>query len=304
MNNIINYYYGLNIIDVYNLEDKYYFNYNNYNYFLILFNRDPKDIKSIIDLCIELKNRNVLTNEIIINKFNTFLTPINNNYYVLIKENSKDNLITMNDILYIQNNTVNMNASKNLYRIDSIKLWESKIDYYESKIKEIQNKYKYVDMSFDYYIGLAENAVIYLINNPVKVNNIVLSHRRIDLNKGAFDYYNPINYIIDNRTRDFAEYIKNLFFNGEFNFDNFINFLNYMNFNRDEYILFMARLLFPTYYFDLLDKIINNNENDLILENIINKADNYIDFLKNTFNYIFINKRINIPFITWIIKKI
>jgi len=304
MNNIINYYYGLNIIDVYNLGDKYYFNYNNYNYFLIPFNRDPKDIKSIIDLCTELRNRNVLTNEIIINKFNMFLTPINNIYYVLIKEYSKDYVITLNDILYIQNNAVNINSSKNLFRTDSVKLWESKIDYYENKIKEIQNKYKYVDKSFDYFIGLAENSVLYLINNPVKINNIVLSHRRIDLNKGAFDFYNPVNYIIDNRTRDFAEYIKNLFFIDELNFDIFINYLNYMNFSRDEYILFMGRLMFPTYYFDLLDRIIDNYEDDSILENIINKMDNYIYFLKDTFNYIIINKRINIPFISWIIKKI
>ena len=45
-------------------------------------------------------------------------------------------MISMNDILYIQNNTININASKNLYRLNSVRLWESKIDYYESKIKE------------------------------------------------------------------------------------------------------------------------------------------------------------------------
>ena len=302
MNNIINYYYGLNIVDVYNLDNKYYFNYDNHNYFLIQFDRDLNDIKSIIDLCTVLKDRNILTNEIIINKYNSYLTPINNIYYVLIKEYSKDNMISMNDILYIQNNTININASKNLYRLNSVRLWESKIDYYESKIKELHGKY--VDMSFDYFIGLAENAVVYLINNNVKVTNVTLSHRRIDINKGAFDFYNPINYIIDNRTRDFAEYIKNLFFKDKLDFDIFINCLNYMNFNRDEYILFFARLLFPTYYFDLLDEIIDNNENDSILENIINNADDYILFLKEVFNYILINKRMNIPFIPWIIKKI
>lgn len=304
MNNIINYYYKINVLDVYFLDDKYYFNYRDNNYFLVPFNRDINDLKGILMICDELKRRNILTNEIIINKFNKYFIPINNKYYVLIKENTNIFNLTLNDILYIQNNTINISNNFNLYRTNSIKLWEDKIDYYEDKIKEIQNKYRYVDMTFDYFIGLAENAVIYLINNKVEINNTVLSHRRINIVNGSFDYYNPVNYIIDNRTRDFAEYIKQLFFSEKLDFEIVINFLNYMNFSKDEYVLLMGRLLFPTYYFDLLDRIIDNNEKDIILKNVYEKIDEYILFLKQLFNYILYNRRINIQFIPWIIKKI
>ena len=304
MNNIINYYYKINVLDVYFLDDKYYFNYRDNNYFLVPFNRDINDLKGILIICDELKRRNILTNEIIINIFNKYFIPINNKYYVLVKENTNIYNLTLNDILYIQNNTINISNNFNLYRTNSIKLWEDKIDYYEDKIKEIQNKYRYVDMTFDYFIGLAENAVIYLINNKVEVNNTVLSHRRINIVNGSFDYYNPVNYIIDNRTRDFAEYIKQLFFSEKLDFEIVINFLNYMNFSKDEYVLLMGRLLFPTYYFDLLDRIIDNNEKDIILKNVYEKIDEYILFLKQLFNYILYNRRINIQFIPWIIKKI
>lgn len=304
MNNIINYYYKINVLDVYFLDDKYYFNYRDNNYFLVPFNRDINDLKGILMICDELKRRNILTNEIIINIFNKYFIPINNKYYVLVKENTNIYNLTLNDILYIQNNTINISNNYNLYRTNSIKLWEDKIDYYEDKIKEIQNKYRYVDMTFDYFIGLAENAVIYLINNKVEINNTVLSHRRINIVNGSFDYYNPVNYIIDNRTRDFAEYIKQLFFSEKLDFEIVINFLNYMNFSKDEYVLLMGRLLFPTYYFDLLDRIIDNNEKDIILKNVYEKIDEYILFLKQLFNYILYNRRINIQFIPWIIKKI
>lgn len=304
MNNIINYYYKINVLDVYNLDDKYYFNYRDNNYFLVPFNRDINDLKGILMICDELKRRNILTNEIIINIFNKYFIPINNKYYVLVKENTNIYNLTLNDILYVQNNTINISNNFNLYRTNSIKLWEDKIDYYEDKIKKIQNKYRYVDMTFDYFIGLAENAVIYLINNKVEVNNTVLSHRRINIVNGSFDYYNPVNYIIDNRTRDFAEYIKQLFFSEKLDFEIVINFLNYMNFSKDEYVLLMGRLLFPTYYFDLLDRIIDNNEKDIILKNVYEKIDEYILFLKQLFNYILYNRRINIQFIPWIIKKI
>ena len=75
-----------------------------------------------------------------------------------------------------------------------------------------------------------------------------------------------------------------------------------MNFNKMEYIELISRLLFPTYYFDIVDEIIINNEPLDIIKNVLNKNNEYIIFLKNTFNYVIYNKKINIPFIDWIIK--
>ena len=75
-----------------------------------------------------------------------------------------------------------------------------------------------------------------------------------------------------------------------------------MNFSKDEYILLISRLLFPTYYFDICDEIISNNVNEDKIKKVLDKSNDYITFLKSTFYYIIYNKKINIPYIEWIVQ--
>ena len=302
MKNILNYYYNLNLLEVFNLEGKYYFNINGNSYFFIPFERSIGDLKSINNLCNEIKKRNILTNTIEMNKYNQLFTMVDEIPYVLIKDNSRKTLININDILYIQNNSLNISNDIKLYRNDWIKMWEIKIDYYESQTNNSFSKYPLLRQTLDYYIGLGENAISYLVNNNINIKNVVLSHRRINSNCTSFDFYNPINYIIDNRVRDFAEYIKSIFFEVGITSDIFNNYLNNFNFTRDEYILLIARLLFPTYYFDKYDEIVNNRLDESIIKNVLNKNNEYIIFLKNTLYYIIYTKKINIPFIDWIFR--
>ena len=110
MKNIINYYYNFNLLDVYLIDNKYYFNYKNNNYFFMIFNRSIDEIQSIYNLFIELKKRKVLTNDIILNKDNQIITFIKNTPYILIKETVRNNPMSINDILYIQNNTINIST--------------------------------------------------------------------------------------------------------------------------------------------------------------------------------------------------
>ena len=302
MKNIINYYYNLNLLDIYNINDKYYFNINNVDYLFVIFDRPIEDSTNIYNLFLELKKRGILCNDIITNKDNQIITMVDNIPYILLVDKTKNRNITMNDILYLQNNTIDILSDKKLYRTDWIKMWEDKIDYYEAQMNEMSIKHKKINETIDYYIGLGENAISYLVNNKVNPKNLCLSHKRIDINKGSFEFYNPVNFIIDSKVRDFAEYTKNLFFIDKINFDLFRYYLDYMNFTKDEYILLIARLLFPTYYFDLYDNIINYNLDENLINNIINKTDSYIIFLKQILMYIIYNKGINIPFIEWIIK--
>lgn len=303
MKNIINYYYNLNLLDVYEVNDKFYFNINNIDYLFIIFDRPFEDAVPIYNLYLELKRRNIQVNDIITNKDNQIITNVNGIFYVLIADKTKNRSINMNDILYLQNNTLNIINEKKLYRTDWIKMWKEKIDYYETQMNEIARKFKKISDNIDFYIGLGENAISYLVNSNVKIENTCISHKRIDINKGAFDFYGPVNFIIDSRVRDFAEYTKNLFFLDKIDFDLFRYYLDYMNFSKDEYVLLIARLLFPTYYFDLYDNIINYNLDEDLINNIVSKTNNYILFLKKVMIYIVYNKRINIPFIEWIIKE-
>ena len=303
MNNYFNFYYGINVFEIFSDKGIFSFNYNGINYYFVEYDRDKKDIKSIVSICEELKKRNIITNELVLNKFNGYITPYNNLLYVLIKENSRKYKIDINDVLYIQNNTYDLLVDNNMIRNNYIDLWKTKIDFYEKKIIDIRNKNKLIDNTFDFFVGLGENAIVYLTNNNVRISRFVLSHRRIDEKRNSFDFYNPLNYILDNRARDIADFIKSIFFYESISKEVIFNFLNYINFNREEYILFIARMLYPTYYFDMIDKIIINNENDIIIKKIIDKTNDYINLIEELFYYINNNLRMNIPIIEWIIKK-
>ena len=302
MKNIINYYYNFNILDVYLIDNKYYFNYKNNDYFFMIFDRPIDELQSIYNLYVELKKRGILTNSIILNKDKQMVTFVNNTPYIMIKDNVRNQRVTINDILYIQNNTFNIINDKKIYRKDWIKLWETKIDYYEDQMNSILKKYSLLNSTIDYYIGLGENAISYLINNSVKDNNICLSHKRINIRNSTFDFYNPINYILDSRIRDIAEYIKSMFFSEVISIDLVINYISFINLSRDEYILLISRLLFPTFYFDVYDKIITNELDENSINSIIEKTDNYIILIKKIFFYIIYQKGVNIPYIEWIIK--
>ena len=303
MNNYFNFYYGINVFEIFSDKGIFSFNYNGINYYFVEYDRDKKDMKSIVSICEELKKRNIITNELVLNKFNGYITPYNNLLYVLIKENSRKYKININDVLYIQNNTYDLLVDNNMIRNNYIDLWKTKIDFYEKKIIDIRNKNKLIDNTFDFFVGLGENAIVYLTNNNVRISRFVLSHRRIDEKRNSFDFYNPLNYILDNRARDIADFIKSIFFYESISKEVIFNFLNYINFNREEYILFIARMLYPTYYFDMIDKIIINNENDIIIKKIIDKTNDYINLIEELFYYINNNLRMNIPIIEWIIKK-
>ena len=76
-----------------------------------------------------------------------------------------------------------------------------------------------------------------------------------------------------------------------------------MNFNKDEYILFIGRLLFPTYYFDYYDLVVNKKIDESSLLNIIDKTNDYLTLVKKIFIYIIYQKKTNIPYIEWLIKE-
>ena len=294
MKNNINYYYGILTDDVIKNNDEYYFYYNNHEYHLITYNRPYEEIKVLYELNIEMLKRNILVHKFIRNINNSIITYINNQAYVLIELCSyKNNKVFLNDIKYYQNFTQNIDYNKELLRNDWINLWSNKIDYYEYQISELGNKYKILNESIYYYIGLGENAISYLKNNyNYEKNNYVVSHRRINVKKGSIEFYNPINFIIDNKVRDISEYIKESFFNDKLDIHEIKLYLNNINLSKNDYILLFSRLLFPSYYFDVYDEIINNNLNEEKIINIIEKNSIYEEFLRNI--YIFIRKEKNI----------
>ena len=305
MKNTVDYYYNIRINNLVNNNKDYYFLLNNDEYHLIKYIRPIEDAQAIYKLNYEMIKRNVMCHKIILNKDNQIVTMINNTPYILIKLcDYRNKNVSLTDINYMQKMTNNIEFEKTLLRDDWIKLWSEKIDYYEYQINQLGKEYPILCDSLSYYIGLGENAISYLVNN---IDNekmaLVTSHKRIKINDGSFEFYNPINFIIDNRVRDVSEYIKESFFLNRFSSNELKMYINSNNFNKKEYIYLFSRLLFPTYYFDMYDEIINNNlKEDLILP-ILNKINDYEKFLISIYKYILYEKKVQIEPIEWLLKN-
>ena len=156
------------------------------------------------------------------------------------------------------------------------------------------------------YIGMAENAISYLVNNKLNEElTYYIAHRRLSINSTLYDLYNPINFIVDYSVRDVCEYAKNVFFDNKEKSYMVYEYIKNAGFNYDEIILLLARFLYPTYYFDMIQDCIDNKkqENDLweCIRKYVSRVDEYEAYLKNIFEYF--SQVYNIELVEWIITK-
>ena len=288
MKNMIKYYYGLDIDTIIEKDNNYKLIIDGTNYLLSRCNK--------IDLLNILKYIDKYNFHTIVNTIGNDITiPINSYDYVLLKLKKTYKKISIEDIydfnfpLYIKNDSINR----------WISLWSSHIDYIEYQINELSNKYPILAKYVYYYIGLTETAIEFLKtidNNSYEY----IAHRRINSDMTLVDLYNPVNLVIDSKVRDISEYYKNMFFNNDDS--NIINEIkeSIRYFNESELKLFLARMLYPTYFFDIYDDILEHDLSDDRLYNIINKSDEYEILLKEL--YMSIKKATPIENIEWLIQ--
>jgi len=211
--------------------------------------------------------------QIILNAQGQILTYVNNEYYMLMKVLYPENKISLNDILYLNN--IDLTAPDVLIRNKWGNLWADKNDYLEYQISQLGKKHPAIRESVSYYLGLAETSIS-LVNDLNSSNiKLFLSHVRIRERDTLFDLYNPLNMILDYRVRDSAEYFKDKFFNNNDIAEELNYFIRYIQLTYEEWVLFFARLLYPSYYFDLYEDIINGREEEEKLDNIVSKHEEY-----------------------------
>lgn len=235
---------------------------------------------------------------IIPNVNNQLVTRIYNGYYILIRRTNE--ILDLEKIIKNEkNNIIFPNSVNKIIRSNWVYLWSRKIDYIEYQIKHLENKYHSISNSVNYYIGMAENACFYVSNifnekeNPQN-ENLVISHIRIL----ETDFNNPLNIIVDYQARDVSEYLKHLFLKNKYNYDDVKRFLIELNLSEFGYKLVYGRLLFPTFYFDMYDKIINEECEEAKILEIIKRTEEYEDYISNI--YIIINDIKKIPGVTWL----
>ena len=257
MKNIIMYKYNIYIDDIKKEKNKYYIKSKRKYY---CFERTVLDQKSL-----ELINDSNMFYKILINIEGQLFTIINREKYILYEIKATKNIIVN------QQKIINKSLNK-----DWGTIWQKKIDFISIQSINIELK-EYID----YYIGLGECAISEW--NKINKEEIEYSICRKRMNK---DINNPNNAVIDVRERDLAEYIKeNFFYNNDIDIKYLMDIFINKGFNPN---IIYSRLLFPTYYFDLVeDSIINGNSHDYKIKNIIMKRKEYERMLNTVYtNYI------------------
>lgn len=291
MKNALKYYYNLENPTIYKTNGKTYVKDKTNRYILEVVH-SIKELNEIYYIISQIKFKNY--DEIIVTKFKELYFEHNTIKYVLIK--------ILNDRVYSENNIIKKEKIiNNNYLIDRSNwffLWCKKNDYFEYQNSHISKKYKLIDESSDYYMGMAETAISYIKYNIEETEEkLTICHKRIKKD----EMNNPMNLVLDNRERDISEYLKYLFMKKENNSDIVNKILNNYEYTKDEYTRIYARMLYPSYYFDVYDKVINNKEKEIKIKEITNRIDEYEKYLWQI--YILMSKKIQIKKVDWINEK-
>lgn len=284
-------------------NNNYSFKYKNEDYIFTFFNRGKNELDEIIKCNEELKKMNIKTLLFVPNKFNNIITTINETNYVLLHvPNNYKQEVDLTEIIGNNKKLVLKHDYTNLYRNNWANLWSEKLDYYEYQIRELGKDKDVILDTFGYYEAMTINAISLINNNNYvfdeQKDKLTLSHRRIFFPNYKLNFYNPLNYIFDLEIRDIAEYIKTDFFYGTEAYLDLKTFLNSVRLSNYSYQMFYARLLYPSYYFDIYDKIMNKQKDQQEMLNIISKSQDYEMFLKKA--YLEISKYAKIDKIPWL----
>ena len=298
MKNILEFYYNLSLEEeILNRNGNYYFVINNNSFVFRPFYGNNNSIDDIYKLNNYLSNFSYI-DKIILNKFNSPITKVKDILYVLIllKGNNNINLSIISNLA-----SIDTPSFKSLERNNWEVLWGNLIDYYEMQIGQNEKKYPLSRESFDYFVGMGENAISYLVNTKkeVKLNfydKKVLSHN--NLYNSLFD---PLNIILDHKARDLAEYIKLSFFNNNQNiFKELDEYFYYNHYSLYGMRILFARIMYPSFYFKLYDEILSKKKEEKELNSIIKRIDEYELYLFNI--YFYLRKYYDIPMIEWLKK--
>lgn len=296
MNNAILFFYDLSISEIKSINNNYYFIYLNDNYGVYLYTRELKELEDIYNLNNDLLNQGLIGYQIILTKDRQMFFNYQNRIYILMRiPNIRNKIITYDGIKDFYFN-IDINRYKNIDKSSWGINWANKIDYIYYQFDQVKIKYKVIDSSIDYFIGIWENAISYFNNNRVFKNKNVC-HMRLGVDTDLLEFLNPLGFVIDYKERDLGEYIKSYIINRNYSSDTINYFVSGLD--RDSVILLIARLLFPSYYFDVYEKVVIYGLDDDVIEDIVVKRNNIIEVFKYIFD---ICSNSNIPYIEWIKK--
>ena len=186
---------------------------------------------------------------------NEFISFDGEQRYVLwtVKQGKQD----INKLIYLHKIFHNNLTNQRVVINDLIELWEEKFEFIDTKvIPSLRNDdydFNIILEGIYFAFGLAENAIQYLSDTKIDIGdeiiNNTLAHKRLmDFDNSIF--FDPFNLIIDSPLRDYAELYKM----NKLTVDEVLRIFDYYNLSLAEISVFMARILYPTKLFDVLEK--------------------------------------------------
>lgn len=299
MKNEIEYYYGLEVDEIHQTNEIFEFKTLNKKYMFCPFKKTEKEASELYELQKYLNICRVYSHKIIPNVKNSIITEINEKKYILIENKIVDRIIDLSDILYLTRFNINPQKFPHITRKKWCILWANKNDYIEYQMGQIGKKYPMLRESIEYHIGVAETCIELLNNINIDNYTYTVVHDRLRKNITTKEFYNPLNFILDNRSRDIGEFIKNLD-KIEEQIENIEIVKKSNTINGLEYNMVFARLMYPNIYFDIYEQIIEKQYKKEEFDKIIKNIEIEEKRIKKIYRYI--NDIHKIPKIEWLLE--
>ena len=299
MRNLISYYYQLEPSDIHQAKTHYTFMFKNEKY--CLEEVAPIAIEKVYAFMLELMERGIYTHQIIKTVTNEYSIFFNQKRYVLLKyyvdEKEK---VTFPILQEFQRQIRGIPFSNSVQNKGWGELWSEKIDYFEYQMSQFGVKYPIIRESFSYYVGLAEVGISLFNTYFDTEKDTILAHKRIKYDSTLYDLYNPFNLIEDMSVRDTAEYFKSLYMENKHIFEEIKVYLQNTSLSNYDRIFFFIRMLFPSFYFDSFEIIMETQGDDTPLREIVEKSEDYNLLLKQIYNEL--ENYMHVPYISWLKK--
>lgn len=194
----------------------------------------------IDELC---NNHNLKRNYIMRNKFGKLVSDYIGESFVLVK------MMFLREELSYDLIIIRVAGSHNV-----TKIWENKILLIEKKLHEMQSFGSEIRGIILYYLGLAEIAVSLMRKYEYNKAELYLQNERIFHPNLALSYLDQSMFILDYKSRNAAEYIKSKVLVDGITEAEIERIIENNNYNEYELIYLFCRIMYPTYFFDVIEK--------------------------------------------------
>lgn len=300
MKNVLQYYYNLTPQSIHQKNSNYKCVINKQEYIFCNVDISENELAEIYQLSNYLISYGIFCHQIILNTNKRIITYVEGRAYVLLRTFIYNKEFTDKDLFLFSKIYIDKGKYRLLDRSNWYALWTAKVDYIEYQAGQFGKNFPLLRSSINYYIGLAETAIMLVSQLELDKNYLNISHKRIKIKKNIDCLYNPLYFVLDNKVRDLSEYYKEKFFRDSINMEIIKKQIIDYKMSSFDAILFFSRLLFPSYYFDCYQSIVLGEKEEGTINIYLSLTNEYQRFLKEI--YFFLNQYYEIPEIDWIIK--